>query len=472
MFLAGYAGLFALSFSYYSRFMTLSDFLTSALSPVRIVTWAWGRLASFTASASEQAQAPTPQTFFGSEDIYYHYLKQAATLHLFLLVGFALSVFALIYYAWSNRSGKADRDFLLSFSLLILWALSLFSAYGFFFFSRGFFVDYSRELLPPLAIIFSVLLYRTTPVLAGDGILERFILGGLSVSAALFLAQSYHKDSFGLGHHASLTIAFFALISLVRVFRSHTRRFIFGFVMSAVIILIPVSRMEPWKSHMSGVWPSLVTVVLIYAIAWMSLEKKEKWTWRAYGAFIGRSVLVSSFVVSTTYAATILTLYYDAVWSPAVLQEISSYLKTQTCEDDTVISGAVIWEFQANRKLFGNISHPLAFEYSISKEEADHILLTVAANPPEVIILDGYTEKTYLRHIPSLAKLLQERYLLSKSMEPADYPIKPAAYPVSIYRLKQFDNQMEIVQPVNIKSKCPNTDSTPTPTPVKNHPDQ
>jgi hypothetical protein len=471
-FLTGYAGLFALSFSYYSRFMTLSNFLTSALSPLGIMTWAWGKLASFTATASEQVQAPIPQTFFGSEEIYYQYLKQAATLHLFLLVGFALSVFALIYYAWSNRNGKADRDFLLSCSVLILWALSLFSAYGFFFFSRGFFVDYSRELLPPLTIIFSVLLCRTTSVLTREGMLERFILGGLCVSATLFLVQSYHRDSFGLGHHASLTIAFFALISLTGALRSHTRRFIFVFAMSVIIILIPVSRMEPWKSYMSGVWPSLVTIVLIYAIVWMSLGKKEKGTWKTYGAFITRSVLLSSFVVSITYGATILTLYYEAVWSPMVLKEVSSYLKTHTCEDDAVISGAVIWEFQAKRKLFGNISHPLSFEYDISKEDAEHILLTVAANPPEVIILDGYTEKTYLRHVPSLAKMLQERYLLSKSIEPSNYPVKPAAYPVSIYRLKQVDDQMEIVQPVNIKSKCPNADSTPTPTPVKDYPDQ
>jgi 4-amino-4-deoxy-L-arabinose transferase-like glycosyltransferase len=470
LFLLGYVGVFALSFTYYSRYMSLSDFLTGALSPLGILTWAWGKLTSLTAIASEHAQAQTPQTFFGSEEIYYHYLKQATTLHLFLLVGFAFSIFALIFHAWSNRNSKAARDYLLSCSVLVIWVISLFCAYGFFFFSRGFFVDYSREFLPPLAIIFSVLLYRTIPTLAEEGMLERFILGGLCVSATLFLAQSYHRDSFGMGHHASLAIAFLALFTFTGQIQSYTRRFFIVFAMSVIIILIPVARMEPWKSYMSGVWPSFGTVILIYALAWMSLEKKEKGKWKTYGAFIGRSVLVSSFVVSVTYAATILTPYYEAVWSPMVLKEISSYLKTNTCEDDVVISGAVIWEFQARRKLFGNISHPLAFEYNISKEETEHILLTAAANPPEVIILDGYTEKTYLRHVPSLAKLLQEKYLLSKSIEPSDYSIKPAAYPVSVYRLKRIDDRIETPQPVNLKSECPKTDSVPTATSVKDSP--
>ena len=95
-----------------------------------------------------------------------------------------------------------------------------------------------------------------------------------------------------------------------------------------------------------------------------------------------------------------------------------------------MISGAVIWEFQASRRPFQLISHPFELEFA-TKDRKAAIGRAAALRPPKVIILDGWTERLYIRQIPSLTQLLAERYRL--------VPIAsgPAAFEVKVYRLKQ-----------------------------------
>jgi hypothetical protein len=90
----------------------------------------------------------------------------------------------------------------------------------------------------------------------------------------------------------------------------------------------------------------------------------------------------------------------------------------------------VIWELQAQRRPFLNISHPTAFESRITRTEKEIIETALTTEPPEVIILDGYTEKTYFRHIAWLNEFLHSKYQLVYSAGPA------RTSPVETYRLR------------------------------------
>ena len=145
--------------------------------------------------------------------------------------------------------------------------------------------------------------------------------------------------------------------------------------------------------------------------------------------FMGYIVTLGAFVLSLIYSVNILTFSYDSVWSPASLEKTSDYLKNHTLKTDSVMSGALIWEFQALRKPFLGISHPLSFEHRIPEKERERIETAIKENPPEVIILDSRTERTYFRQFPMLWNVLGSEYNLVFTAEPAKKP-------VLIYQLK------------------------------------
>jgi hypothetical protein len=102
---------------------------------------------------------------------------------------------------------------------------------------------------------------------------------------------------------------------------------------------------------------------------------------------------------------------------------VSASLKAQTRVTDEVMSGAVIWELQALRRPYLNISHPLRFESGMAEDEKQRLASAILTQPPEVIILDGYTERTYFRQLPWLADVLQSKYEMINSVGPAKYPV-------------------------------------------------
>ena len=51
---------------------------------------------------------------------------------------------------------------------------------------------------------------------------------------------------------------------------------------------------------------------------------------------------------------------------------------------------------------------------------------------PKFIVLDGYTEKTYLRHVTKIHDVMNESYVLKKEVYGFRYPVK-------IYELKSIE---------------------------------
>jgi len=431
LFLGGYISIFLLVLAFYSRFISPDDLLTSSISPIFFLNyWLGEKLPSLLGLSLGSTNVVTSQVFDVPWDLYYRYLHQAFYMHSFLLIGLVFSVGALGYHLLTHNR-QMVREYIGRHFILYLWVFSLFLAYGFFFFVQAqFYIDYSREFLPPLVIVLSAWICHSAPALERDGVLERFILAGLCLSAVwFFFMQSDNSGLFGVAQQASLAIALMALFYFTKAFESSARRYVFVVTMLVVVALVVVTRLTPLQPYLSGAVPSLGIIGMVYVVIWALLGQGARPSLASCANFLGLSIVLGSFVVSVGYSGDKLSLDYHSTWSPQSVEKTASYLKVHTRSGDEVMSGAVIWELQASRRPFQMITHPLTFIRGMSEEKRVSIKLAAEMRPPKVIILDGYTEKTYMRRVPRLRELLRERYQLMTTEGPAKYPIR-------IYRLK------------------------------------
>ena len=417
-FLAGYVAIVLLVVAYYSRFTSLANlFSRLELNPLSFLPWAVDQVLSLRRPGSD---AP-----FWPSELFLKYVVQTTYLHSFLLIGLAFSASQFGYRLIScNRQSIRP---LLSQTVLYLWVLFLFIAYAFYSSLAGFIIDYSREFLPPLAIIFAAWIYSSIPALKRDGILERFVLGGLCLSTLLFFLHAYRKDFLGMGHHAALTVALVTLFTFAGRFRSSARRFAFSLIITGIAAYVAISERVP---HLFPSVPSLAVIGIVYCLVWIFLQEKDQPALRHYGRFVCLSMVLASFVVNVSFSGTLLSPTYNAEYSPELVGKIASYVKAETEPADEVISGAVIWEFQASRRPFQMISHPFELEFA-TEDRKIAIARAAAMRPPKVIILDGWTEMLYFRHIPSLTELLDKRY------RRVPMATGPSSWEVKVYRLKE-----------------------------------
>jgi hypothetical protein len=112
----------------------------------------------------------------------------------------------------------------------------------------------------------------------------------------------------------------------------------------------------------------------------------------------------------------------------------SDFIKKNSNGGDEVMSGGVIWELESDRRPFMNQSHPLGYLSGIPEQEAKKIAWHLANHPPKFIVLDGYTEKTYLKYINGLEAFMKENYEIKKIID-------GSRSPVSVYELKDILSQ-------------------------------
>jgi 4-amino-4-deoxy-L-arabinose transferase-like glycosyltransferase len=425
-FVCGYVLVIVSMLGYYSKFMS-PDVLLASQTPFGFLKWAVKEMPSLYGPSVESMDTVSTDAYAVYSRFSSYYLDHAFYFHSFLLIGLACSI--LEYgYRLVTRDSVSIKGYIVSHSLLYLWLCSLFIAYGFYFYIRVFFIDYSREFLPPLLIVFSAWLLHSVPALKREGVLERCIVGGLCLAAVVFFVQARYEQLFWKGHHASLAVALITLFTFTHVFRSVVRRSAFVIVLSIIIVFIVISQQVPYLFFSV---PSTVVIAAIYCLTWILLWKRDQPALADYGRFVCVSMALAALAVSVSFSATLLGLPYDGVWSPNSVRIIAADLKAHTSHHDEVMSGAVIWELQASRKPFQLITHPLQFQGGMSPIQQAVIERAVQARPPKVIILDGFTEQTYFR-APLLRELLNAKYQFVTLGEPSVF-----GEPVKLYRLKE-----------------------------------
>ena len=92
------------------------------------------------------------------------------------------------------------------------------------------------------------------------------------------------------------------------------------------------------------------------------------------------------------------------------MTKVAREVRAATGPGDEVLSGGMIWAFQADRHPFLNITHPIGFLSGMMVEDRRLINGALAKRPPRVIVLDGYTEQTLLPDAAARARLLESRY--------------------------------------------------------------
>jgi hypothetical protein len=90
----------------------------------------------------------------------------------------------------------------------------------------------------------------------------------------------------------------------------------------------------------------------------------------------------------------------------------------------------VIWELEAGRRPFANVSHPLGFGADATPDFTDRLSRDLVNEPPRFVVLDGNTEKTYGLLLRNLPETLSARY-----QQVLDLP--GLHYPVRVYRLRE-----------------------------------
>jgi hypothetical protein len=136
-------------------------------------------------------------------------------------------------------------------------------------------------------------------------------------------------------------------------------------------------------------------------------------------------ILLTTFISSFCYVNP----SFGCVWSPETVKEASQYLIMNSDTNAKIMSGAVIWSFESDTRPFMNISHPLAFLRTMDEDKIKEAEYRMEHDKPKFIVLDGYTEKTYLRHVTKIHDVMNESYALKKEVCGSRYPVK-------VYELK------------------------------------
>lgn len=367
---AGFLVIAGLALALYAPHLSAADLWESTANPLSIVAESLARLRGLFGGAAVTTTPTPPADGFRMEGQPWSrtlfYLRHVVSLNSVLLAGFAVFL-AEAGVRGARRSQTPGYGF--AAALLASWAGWLALLYGYWAAHRGFFPQYFTELLPPLAIGLAHVVIRGWDwcrAEPGVGPVRDLLPAAGAVACAVWLGTELPLRSY-LGRSGLVVIG--------------------GLVVTAGIL----------------------------AVAWRGGRPKA-----ARAAVAG--ALLGLAVANLLASRRELDVSYQGPWAPATLEATASYLRAHAAPGDEVMSGAVIWEFEAGLRPFAGISHPLEFLGSIEPEDRNRIERQLARRPPRFVVLDGYAERAYLGHVPGLARLLAEQYaevaVVSGSPEP------------------------------------------------------
>lgn len=374
--LCGYLFTCLIVFAYYSQFMTVAEIWGTSINPLNIVLSSVEQIFAVLVGDSSTAEISRFESGSQSWGSVFYYLRLTLLTNLPLFVGFLFSIIILAYSLFTKRSNGTHVVAFVPFLLLYSWLSTLTIFYFYWLLRRGFYIQYFEEFLPPLAIL-------------------------LAFVITYFLSKLELK-----GFERPIIVI--SILLLLAVFVFH-RRFS--------------------ELNLENVVYSYVLVITMCLLVFAALGLKLKRRFEQVLSFFATFLIFSSFVLSFAVSGHTMSLAFDSVWSPETVKEASNYLRMNSEEGDEVMSGAVIWELEADLKPFMLQSHPLSYKPGISKRKLKEMEQYLSEHPPKFIVLDGYTEQTYLRHIDKLRMLIDDRYELKKIINGSRYPVK-------IYELK------------------------------------
>jgi len=178
-------------------------------------------------------------------------------------------------------------------------------------------------------------------------------------------------------------------------------------------------RTSFFTPYFGEVLPPLV-IILAYGIVFFAAEMKSHEKLKKNVGWVCIIVIAILYISSISFVNT----SFECVWSPETVDDVSQYMKLYSDDGDVVMSGAMIWTLETNTKPFMNITHPLMFLRKMTEDKIKEVEYQMEHDKPKFIVLDGYTEKTYLRHVTKIHDVINESYVLKKEVQGFRYPVK------------------------------------------------
>ena len=311
--------------------------------------------------------------------------------------------------------------------LLYAWLGGLALVYGYWALHRGFFPQYTEEFLPPLSI------------LAGAVVADLFRLSlpGARFGPAIALLAAYLVAAFAASRAAGSDLPAYACflvpalgLSLAQL-AAEGRARAWVFLAVAVLALLLLASAPVDAPVLLRRVLKLATLPVALAGTWAAARRDERLRSR-FPAYCAGAALVAVLGWSSSRAGAVMDLEYETVWPPETVRAVADLIRRESSDGDQVLSGAVIWELEAGRRPFANVSHPLGLGADATPAFIDRLSRELAEEPPRFVVLDGYTEKTYGVLFKNLPETLSARYRLVLDLPGVNYPVR-------VYRLREPD---------------------------------
>jgi uncharacterized membrane protein YvlD (DUF360 family) len=359
-------------------------------------------------------------------DVTLRVIKESVWLNIGLIVGFVLYPVVVITGRSRRESGELAQPAIAAL-VPFAWACSMAAAYLFWALRRGFFEAYFLEISAPLTILAAAALAHSAREFVEGTSRLRMGLGLALLFVALLVIPA------GLGSSPLSRPLYFlvptvalALIHLLDA--NHYRRWLPA-LLGVVVLSVVGFQVRPWLPNalhpgLYALWVTGVFLLVFWAarISWMN----SPGTGLSFGTY---ALIVSAFFLTLAESLPGVNLRYDGVWGPQTVRAVADEIRSITGPGDDVLSGAVIWELEAGRRPFMNMSHPLSLRYELDDQEAASIRRRLAESPPSVVVFDGYTQQTYGAAVPELRAFVETRYVRTLTVE------TDTRYPVEVYRL-------------------------------------
>lgn len=417
----GYLAIVGGMLAFFARHLGWNVLFSRSLNPLSFILKSFSRLYAFSMSSGDvvQTAAVSMHPEYG---YYFNYILQAFYLHAFLLLALGFTLIKFFRRPFPDQINDGPVKVNHSYLFLYTWAGFLFLAYAYHFLTRGFYIDYFREFLPPLSIGCAAWLSGPDNRLR---LSARFVWPAFFFSVVFFTVHFIIPIQFGMHVFAFYICTGMVVYLAFRLLRDSSVQKRRSIPIAAVILLLLLLFLR--TIDFSGllemiIWATFsVTILLIFGV----LANSNSISFWKYFDWSLQAVFYGALVSGIVYSANTLGLSYDSSYSPEAVNEAVALIRDKTRNDDEVLSGSVIWEFKSGRRPFQNISHPLGLIMSMSATQKGRILEGLEKRPPSIIVMDGFTEKIYLPHIGSqLLAVLDNDYNFLKSFGPAKYPVK------------------------------------------------
>ncbi len=354
-------------------------------------------------------------------------LEDMIALSLYLWIAVAV---ALGFLAWRRRASRgADAaggtlyrgwD---SFVLPVAWLGFIAAAYAVWFAKLGFYPQYFTEFVPPLCLIAGAVVADAARRWAPGGTALAWLAALILALGLAFLAGRY----LDLNRPVYLAIACIALLLPAALARGALRPWALVALGAALLAGAAAAGGPLLPRSLRGavnLGVGLVVFVATIGVAARALGPTGRVIGFAVAVLVGAGALLSF-----DAAGGLMRLSYQCVWPPWLVGPVAKAIERESAPQDEVLSGAVVWALAAHRHPFLKISHPLGLLADFDQEERAKIEAGLARRPPRIVVLDGYTEKTFGRRLPELEALIARSYREVASFDGARFPVR-------VYRLE------------------------------------